>query len=58
MVSSMSGLSERERDRERSLVVGIRRDVDEAFVEEVVGEITEIDEAVEALETLRLRCGE
>jgi len=54
----MSGLSERERDRERSLVVGIRRDVDEAFVEEVVGEITEIDEAVEALETLRLRCGE
>jgi len=52
----MSGLTER--DRERSLVGGIRRDDDDAFVEEVAGEITEIDEVVEALETLRARCVE
>ncbi len=36
-------------------MVGIRRDVLDAFVEEVAGEMTEIEEEVDALETLRLR---
>lgn len=49
----MSGLVDRERDR--CLVAGIRRDVLDAFVEEVAGEMIESDEEVDALETLRLR---
>jgi type II secretory pathway component PulL len=49
----MSGLADRE--RESCLVAGIRRDVLDAFVDEVAGEMTEIEEEVDALETLRLR---
>jgi hypothetical protein len=36
-------------------VAGIRRDVLDAFVDEVSGEMTEIEEEVDALEMLRLR---
>lgn len=36
-------------------MAGIRRDVLDAFVDEVAGEMTDIEEEVDALEILRLR---
>jgi len=58
MVSSMAGLGERERDRSDSVPVrvsGMSKEVVEPLVEEERGEMMESEEAVEALETLRMR---
>ena len=52
----MAGLAERDRERELCLELGKEREVVDAFVEEEVGETTEIEEEVDALEILRPRC--
>lgn len=55
MVSSTSGLAEREREREWYLRAGSKSEVADAFPEDVAGEMTEMDELVEAFETVRPR---
>jgi hypothetical protein len=54
-VSSIGGLIERDRERERCLEVGIASDVVEAFVEEDEGDIIDSVEVVDALDVLRPR---